>query len=134
MSQRESPIADTPVPPYVAVIFTSRRTPGDNGYAEMAVAMDALARDQSGYLGMESVRDGHDLGITVSYWIDEHAARRWKQVSEHLGAQRLGREVWYRQYKVRIATITRDYGFPREESGRGSSETPAEPADGRRAG
>lgn len=117
MNDGQGAIADTPVPPYVAVIFTSRRTQGDNGYAEMAEAMEALARDQPGYLGLESVREGDDLGITVSYWIDEHAARRWKQVAEHLGAQQLGREIWYRQYKVRIATVARDYGFSLQEGG-----------------
>ncbi len=107
----DAAIAGTPDPPYVAVIFTSRRTPEDNGYAQMAEAMASLASRQSGYLGMESVREGDDLGITVSYWNDEEAAHRWKQVSEHLGAQQLGRDVWYREYKVRIATVTRDYGF-----------------------
>ncbi len=111
----DADIAGTPDPPYVAVIFTSRRTPDDNGYAEMAETMASLARRQSGYLGMESVREGDDLGITVSYWSDEEAARRWKQVTEHLGAQQLGRDLWYREYKVRIASVTRDYGFSGRE-------------------
>jgi heme-degrading monooxygenase HmoA len=101
-------IAATPDPPYVAVIFTSTRTPGDNGYAAMAEAMNQLAAEQPGYLGLEAARE--DLGITVSYWADEAAAREWKQVAAHLGAQRLGRQRWYVDYRVRIATVTRDYG------------------------
>ena len=101
-------IAETPPPPYVAVIFTSLRTEGDNGYGAMAVEMERLASTQPGYRGIESARDG--LGITVSYWIDEHAASAWKNAAEHFAAQRLGREVWYADYKVRVATITRDYG------------------------
>ncbi len=115
-------IAKTPEPPYVAVIFTSRRTDGDYGYRAMSAAMDALAAAQPGYLGVESARDGLDIstgtgtGTTVSYWRDEDAARAWKQVAAHLVAQRRGREVWYRDYRVRVATVQRDYG-PTPEPG-----------------
>ena len=101
-------IAETPEPPYTAVIFTSVRTAGDDGYAQMAQRMEELAREQPGYLGIESARG--DVGITVSYWIDAEAARAWKAVAEHRGAQRLGRAQWYRAYRVRIATVEREYG------------------------
>ncbi|HWS36103.1 MAG TPA: antibiotic biosynthesis monooxygenase [Actinoplanes sp.] len=101
-------IADTPEPPYVAVIFTSVRTDGDQGYAAMAARMDELAREQPGYLGIEAARE--DVGVTVSYWADHGAARAWKQVAAHLVAQKRGREVWYRDYRVRVATVERDYG------------------------
>ncbi|MEO6885276.1 MAG: antibiotic biosynthesis monooxygenase [Jatrophihabitantaceae bacterium] len=100
--------ASTPQPPYVAVIFTSARADGDDGYDAMSVTMQTLAAEQPGYLGIESARDG--LGITVSYWRDEDAARAWKQVAAHLVAQRRGRERWYTDYRVRIATVTRAYG------------------------
>lgn len=101
-------IARTPPPPYVAVIFTSIRTDGDQGYDAMSEDMEALARQQPGYLGIEAVRAG--LGITVSYWVDEDAARAWKQVARHLHAQRRGRDTWYEDYRVRVATVSRDYG------------------------
>ena len=55
-----------PQKPYYAVIFTSLRTPGDEGYAQMAEEMETLARKQPGFLDVESARD--DVGITVSYW------------------------------------------------------------------
>jgi heme-degrading monooxygenase HmoA len=105
----EESIASTPEPPYVAVIFTSTRTDGDNGYAAMAAAMERLAAEQPGYLGIEAAREG--LGITVSYWRDEEAAKAWKQVAAHLTAQQRGRESWYVDYRVRIATVTRDYSM-----------------------
>lgn len=101
-------IAGTPPPPYTAVIFTSLRTDGDRGYAAMADRMEALAECQPGYLGMESARE--ELGLTVSYWTDEQSARAWKQVAAHAVAQERGRDVWYRDYQVRIATVTRSYG------------------------
>jgi heme-degrading monooxygenase HmoA len=70
--------------------------------------MAELAARQPGYLGMESARDG--LGITVSYWRDQDSARAWKAIAAHTAAQRLGRERWYADYRVRIATVQRDYG------------------------
>jgi heme-degrading monooxygenase HmoA len=103
-------IAMTPKPPYVAVVFTSLRTQGDNGYGLMSMRMDALAAEQPGYLGIEAARDG--LGITVSYWVDEDAARAWKQVAAHLVAQQRGREAWYSDYRVRVAVVHRAYGPP----------------------
>jgi heme-degrading monooxygenase HmoA len=103
------PIAETPEPPYTAVIFTSTRTAGDNGYSRMLRRMETLAAEQPGYLGIESVKDGQS-GITVSYWREESDAAAWKQVAEHLVAQQRGREVWYDDYQVRVATVGRDYG------------------------
>ena len=103
-----SGIAETPEPPYVAVVFTSLRTDGDNGYAVMSARMEELAAQQPGYLGIEAARD--ELGITVSYWADEASARAWKEVAEHVVAQQRGRDTWYADYRVRVATVTRDYG------------------------
>lgn len=101
-------LAETPEPPYTAVVFTSLRTEGDHGYEAMMLRMLELVARQPGYLGVESAREG--LGITVSYWVDDEAAAAWKQVAEHLVAQRRGREAWYRDYRVRVATVTRAYG------------------------
>ncbi|MDB5030621.1 antibiotic biosynthesis monooxygenase [Mucilaginibacter sp.] len=102
-------IAQTPQTPYYAVIFTSIRTEGDDGYAAMADAMDKLAAQQEGYLGIESARN--EIGITVSYWQSLEAIRNWKANTDHLMAQKYGREKWYASYKVRICKVERDYGF-----------------------
>jgi heme-degrading monooxygenase HmoA len=102
-------IAQTPAPPYYAVIFTSLRTEGDNGYAAMSIAMDELAKQQEGYLGIESARE--EIGITVSYWQSLEAIKNWKANADHLMAQKYGREKWYESYKVRICRVERDYGF-----------------------
>lgn len=100
--------------PYVAVIFTSRRTDDDEaGYVAMAGRMEAAARTRPGYLGIESVRSPDGGGITVSYWVDDAAARAWKADAEHLAAQRLGRDRWYDEYTVRIAHVEREYAYLR---------------------
>ena len=100
-------IAATPEPPYHAVIFTSQRTDGDQGYAAMAEHMVALARQQPGFLGVESVRDGEGFGITVSYWRDEASIAAWKAHAEHAAAQRLGRERWYGAFALRVCRVER---------------------------
>lgn len=57
-------IANTPAPPYYAVIFSSLRSDGDLGYGQAALRMLELAREQPGFLGVESARED-GLGITV---------------------------------------------------------------------
>lgn len=100
--------AATPEPPYYAVIFTSLRAEGDLGYAETARRMVELAREQPGFLGIESVRDG--LGITVSYWESLEAIRAWKEHAEHRAAQKHGRD-WYASFRVRVCRVEREYGL-----------------------
>jgi len=102
-------IAETPVPPYFAVIFTSVRTEGDYGYSEMADQMVELARQQDGFLGVESARN--EIGITISYWRDLESIRNWRDNTEHAFAREKGRKEWYQSFKVRIAKVERDYGF-----------------------
>jgi heme-degrading monooxygenase HmoA len=97
----------------LAVIFTSHRAPGDEGYAQTAEEMVALAARQPGFLGMESVRGDDGIGITVSHWTDEEAIRRWREDADHAIARRAGRERWYRAYRVRVCRIEREYGFER---------------------
>jgi heme-degrading monooxygenase HmoA len=101
-------IADTPAPPYYAVIFSSHRNTDLDGYAETAARMVELAAEQPGFLGVESVRE--DLGITVSYWSDLDSIKRWKSQAEHRVAQKMGMDKWYSSYKTRIALVERDYG------------------------
>ena len=101
-------IADTPEPPYYAVIFSSHKTADTAGYAETAARMLELAAAQPGFLGVESVRE--DLGITISYWSDLASIKQWKAHAEHREAQRLGMDRWYSTYKTRIALVERDYG------------------------
>jgi heme-degrading monooxygenase HmoA len=96
-------------PPYYAVIFTSVRSNFDEGYAEMAEKMEALGKQQPGFLGIESARN--DIGITVSYWKDLESIKNWKQNLDHLEAQQKGKSSWYEKYTVRIALVEREYGF-----------------------
>lgn len=94
---------------YYAVIFTSTRTEVEEGYAETAIQMVELAKQQSGFIGLESARN--EIGITVSYWESLEAIKDWKENTEHLFAQEKGKSTWYKNYKVRIAKVEREYEF-----------------------
>jgi heme-degrading monooxygenase HmoA len=97
----------------LAVVFTSLRTAGDDGYAQTAEEMIRLAGAQEGFLGVESARGGDGLGITVSYWRDEAAIRAWRAHADHLAAQAAGKGRWYRAYRIRVCRVEREYGFER---------------------
>lgn len=96
-------------PPYYAVIFTTLRKEGDHGYEEMANKMEALAAKQPGFIGFETARS--EIGISVSYWETLAAIKQWKENSEHLIAQKKGKELWYQWYKLRICLVERNYEF-----------------------
>ena len=103
--------AQTPKPPYYAVIFTSQRHADDGvgGYDAMAQRMVELAAQQPGYLGIESARNAAGFGITVSYWESLEAISAWKANAEHSVAQENGQRHWYQHYEIRIARVERAY-------------------------
>ncbi len=118
-------IADTPNPPYYAVIFTSERTAGDNGYQEMAELMVRLASEQDGFLGIESARD--EVGITVSYWRDLSSIQKWRDHVQHTVARNKGRSDWYSAFRTRIAVVERDYGFTRDRAASNNDASKLDP-------
>jgi heme-degrading monooxygenase HmoA len=107
-----SQIARTPKPPYFAVVFTSIRSEMDsNGYAVTSSRMLELAREQPGFLGVDSARGDDGLGITVSYWASLEAIGAWRAHAEHLLAQEQGRAKWYEQYSLRVCRVERAWEF-----------------------
>tara|TARA_R110001632_G_scaffold66891_4_gene157339 strand:+ start:4807 stop:5124 length:318 start_codon:yes stop_codon:yes gene_type:complete len=96
-------------PPYYAVIFTTLVADDMTDYLETAERMEELAKQQKGYLGIESARS--EIGITVSYWKELDDILQWKNNIEHIEARNRGREQWYKQYQLRICKVEREYGF-----------------------
>lgn len=95
--------------PYYAVIFTSTQTETIEGYSEMAEKMENLAKQQKGFIGIDSARN--EVGITVSYWESLEAIKNWKANTDHLFAQQKGREQWYNWYNVKICKVEREYDY-----------------------
>jgi len=106
-------IAATPEPPYYVVIFTSIRSDQEQGYADAAQRMLELARQQPGFLGVESARS-EGLGITLSYWQSEEAIRAWREHAEHVAVREQGRALWYDAFVTRVARVERAYDFARQ--------------------
>lgn len=104
--------APLPDPPYWAVIFSSRRSAvDDDGYGRTAERMAELAREQPGYLGMESTRGVDGFGITIAYWRTPEDIVAWRRHAEHAAARELGRDRWYQHYEIRVARVERAYGW-----------------------
>lgn len=101
-----SDIAKAPKPPYYAVIFTSVRTEGDNGYAEAAKRVLEIARQQPGFLGYEGARQ--QLGVSVSYWESLEAIRAWKEHPAHRKVQAM-EATWYADNRIRVCRVEREY-------------------------
>ena len=112
-----SRFANTPEPPYYAVIFTSQHSGVDQDeYANMADKMLELAKTMPGYLGAESARDNDGLGITVSYWRDEASIANWKSHAEHVEAREKGNHKWYDHFELRVARVERSYNGPQHKA------------------
>ena len=108
--------AATPEPPYYLVSFTPLRDGEDaQGYGEAAARMLALAAQQPGFLGAESVRDADGVGITLSYWRSEADILAWKHQGDHAATRARGRSDWYARFSVRVARVERAYDWARSD-------------------
>lgn len=97
----------------IAVIFVSQRTERDEaGYSAAALAMEAEAARQPGYLGLHSVRDAAGQGITISYWEDEACALAWRDHAGHAAIRAQGRARWYKSYELIVTSVIRAHSWP----------------------
>jgi heme-degrading monooxygenase HmoA len=106
-------ISKTPKPPYYAVVFTSINADVDHSeHTLMYRQMVELAEGYDGYLGIEPARNPDGSGVAVVYWKDEESILAFARDPAHRIAKKKGREIWYRNYFIRICKVERDYGRP----------------------
>lgn len=104
----------------IAVIFEV--IPGEgqtDPYLDMAARMRPLAEAIPGFISVERFQSLSNPGklLSLSFWEDEAAVIRWRQLSQHRGAQTAGREVMFDDYRLRVVSVIRDYGkHDREEA------------------
>ena len=91
-----------------AVIFKAKTKKLDNTYFEMAKRMRELAMNKYGCLEFIAVTEDMNE-IAISYWDSLEQIKLWKQNSEHLVAQKLGKEKWYEDYSVEIVQVISKY-------------------------
>jgi len=94
-----------------AVIFRAEVAELDDEYSSMAMRMRDLAMSQYGCTQFTSCTQGN-TEIAISYWQTLDQIRQWKQNTEHLVAQGMGRAKWYRSYSVEVVELLRSYRSP----------------------
>lgn len=101
----EIQIANTPEPPYYAVIFTTKRTGNEEElYGEMNDQLMEMVQDHEGFLGIES----SGTGLTVTYWRDLESIKAWRQNAFHAKAIAKGKSVFYSELMTRVCLVERD--------------------------
>lgn len=92
-----------------AVIFRAEIAQLDDQYTQLAAQLRDLALGKYGCVEFTSCSEG-DYEIAISYWRSQADIVAWKSDVEHLAAQQLGRSKWYRNYKVQVMEVLREYG------------------------
>lgn len=110
----------------LAVIFEV--TPNDgklDPYLDMAAALKPELETIDGFLSVERFQSLTTEGkyLSVSFWRDEAALTEWRNRSHHRAAQRAGRTEMFRDYRLRVAEVARDYTHTQRE------EAPADAID-----
>ena len=110
----------------IAVIFEVQISPGrQQDYLDLAASLRADLEAIDGFLSVErfaSLSDPDRL-LSLSFWRDEEAIRRWRTASRHRAAQQQGRGGIFADYRLRIADVIRDYGMSeREQAPRDTDE------------
>lgn len=107
----------------LAVIFEFWTDPDHAGlYWEHAQAMGALVKDADGFISIERFESVSEEGkfVSLSFWRDEAAVEAWRNRIQHRAAQSAGRAGAFRDYRLRVAEVLRDYGM------RARTEAPAD--------
>jgi heme-degrading monooxygenase HmoA len=98
----------------IAVIFEVWPSPGrKQDYLDLAASLRAELERIDGFLSIErfqSLTDPDKL-LSLSFWRDEAAVARWRNLEHHRAAQKAGRGGVFRDYRLRVAHVLRDYGM-----------------------
>lgn len=104
----------------IAVIFEVVPAPGRrDAYLGKAADLRPLLDGIDGFLSIERFESLSVPGkvLSLSFWRDEEAVKAWRNGAEHRQAQAMGRDGVFADYRLRIASVIRDYGmFERAEA------------------
>ena len=102
----------------IAVIFEFTPAPGrKQDYLDLAAGLSAEVKDFDGFISIERFESITAPGrfVSISFWRDEEAVRKWRNVQKHREAQKKGRAGIFKSYRLRIASVVRDYEIDRRE-------------------
>jgi heme-degrading monooxygenase HmoA len=98
----------------MAVIFEVQPAPGQQGtYLAAAAALRPLLEQVDGFISIERFQSLSEPGklLSLSFWRDEEAVARWRQLEAHRATQQAGRDRIFANYRLRVAAVVRDYGM-----------------------
>lgn len=98
----------------MAVIFEVLPAPGQkDAYLAAAAALRPVLEQVDGFLSIERFESLSQPGklLSLSFWRDEEAVARWRQMEAHRATQRAGRAGIFDDYRLRVAAVVRDYGL-----------------------
>jgi heme-degrading monooxygenase HmoA len=98
----------------IAVLFEVwPRAEGRQAYLDIAAALLRRLDAVDGFLSIERFESLSEPGklLSLSFWRDETAVAAWRAVEAHREAQSVGRERLFVDYRLRIASVVRDYGL-----------------------
>jgi heme-degrading monooxygenase HmoA len=97
-----------------AVIFEVEPEPGRlQDYLDIAARLRPYLEKVDGFISIERFKSLSQDGkiLSLSFWRDEQAIARWREQEQHHVAQRTGRDRIFRDYRIRVAAVVRDYGM-----------------------
>lgn len=96
----------------IAVIFEVEPADRD-AYFRIAAELRSLLDEIDGFISIERFQSLSDEGrvLSLSFWRDEEAIAQWRQREAHRAAQSEGRSGVFRDYRLRVAHVMRDYGM-----------------------
>jgi heme-degrading monooxygenase HmoA len=104
----------------IAVIFEVEPREGRrDAYLDIAARLRPLLDGIDGFVSIERFESLTTPGkiLSLSFWRDEAAIATWRNLEPHRVAQARGRDEIFRDYRLRIAEVSRDYGMlDREEA------------------
>jgi len=96
----------------IAVIFEFTPAAGRfPDYKSLAEGLNDEVKNFDGFLSIERFQSISDPAkfVSLSFWRDEEAVRKWRNVQQHREAQKKGRSGIFASYRLRIAQVVRDY-------------------------
>lgn len=103
----------------IAVIFEVEITAGQKeAYLEIAAELRPWLEQVDGFLSVERFQSlsAPEKLLSLSFWRDEAAVQRWRNLEEHRAAQAKGRAGIFADYRLRVAGVIRDYGMTAREA------------------
>jgi heme-degrading monooxygenase HmoA len=97
-----------------AVIFEVwPKEEGRQEYLDIAAALRPVLEQMDGFVSIERFQSLTEPGkiLSLSFWRDDAAIAEWRRVERHRMAQAKGRGELFRDYRLRIAAVIRDYGM-----------------------